>query len=192
MPVAPCFFLGKFCAFQLTAPPTAPPRSHPAGALAPQPCAQPSFPHPRQAVAPARSRTLAIGDLRVGTVCGIDFEYRLQVSRYLFGTQIRMSAERAKGSRQARVPSVELSHAWLQGAGATLADDRRCHQCRLSLSRSPLFVLRYQSNDRAGHHSAGETTPVHELERYMRCKDCSEVGAGLFHPQWPSLILGVA
>jgi hypothetical protein len=35
--------------------------------------------------------------------------------------------------------------------------------------------LQHAPDRGAEHHQAAEVTPIHELERYMRCKDCSQV-----------------
>jgi hypothetical protein len=35
--------------------------------------------------------------------------------------------------------------------------------------------LQHAPNGRARYRPPAKATPIHELERYMRCKDCSEV-----------------
>ena len=98
---------------------------------------------------------------------------------YLFGTTIRMSAERAKHVRQeadqlaciawnSRMlgykgpaqPSPTLGAALNAGYGYL---EVRCLGCDTNQTVA-LDIVR-----RPKH------TPVHELERYMRCKDCSQV-----------------
>ena len=85
----------------------------------------------------------------------------------------RAGDESAQGSRPARRRGMEQAHARLSGSGAAVASARRRAQCRVWLSRSEgcnthqtvaLDIVRRP-----------KATPVHELERYMRCKDCSEV-----------------
>jgi hypothetical protein len=67
---------------------------------------------------------------------------------------------------------LERAHAWLQGTGATITDplgdalnagEVRCLGCDTHQTVALDIVRR------------AKTTPVHELERYMRCKYCSEV-----------------
>ncbi|MFK4505928.1 hypothetical protein LPJ38_32355 [Bradyrhizobium daqingense] len=98
---------------------------------------------------------------------------------YLFGTQIKMSAERAKAARKEAdklaceawnyrmlgyrgpaQPSPTIGEA-INGEYPYL--EVRCLGCDTSQSVA-LDIIRRP-----------KTTPVHELERYMRCKDCSQV-----------------
>jgi hypothetical protein len=98
---------------------------------------------------------------------------------YQFGTTIRIAAERAAESRKeadklacqawnARMlgykgpaqPSPSLGDA-LNGGYRYL--EVRCLGCDTHQT-VPLDIIRRP-----------KTTPIHELERYMRCKDCSQV-----------------
>jgi hypothetical protein len=99
--------------------------------------------------------------------------------QHLYGTTIRTSAERAKRARQEAdrlaceawnfrmlgykgpaQPSPTIGDALNAGYGYLEVRGLGCdtHQTvALDIIRRP------------------KTTPVHELERYMRCKDCSQV-----------------
>ena len=98
---------------------------------------------------------------------------------YLFGMTIRMSAERAKTARKEAdrlaceawncrmlgykgpaQPSPTLGDALNAGYGYL---EVRCLGCDTHQTVA-LDVVRRP-----------KTTPIHELERYMRCKDCSQV-----------------
>jgi hypothetical protein len=98
---------------------------------------------------------------------------------YLFGMTIRMSAQRAKearkeadtlaceawnfrmlGFRGPAQPSPTLADALNAGYGYL---EVRCLGCDTH-STIALDVIRRP-----------KATPIHELERYMRCKDCSQV-----------------
>src|SRR6201985_10159 len=97
----------------------------------------------------------------------------------LYGTTIRMSAERAKAARKEAdklacrawncrmlgykgpsQPSPALGDALNAGYGYL---EVRCLGCDTNQTVALDIVRR------------PKTTPVHELERYMRCKDCSQV-----------------
>lgn len=98
---------------------------------------------------------------------------------YLFGTQIKMSAERAKEARREadRLACEAWNFRMLGYKGPaqpspTIGDainagylylEVRCLGCDTNQTVA-LNVIR-----------RAKTTPVHELERYMRCKDCSAV-----------------
>ena len=70
---------------------------------------------------------------------------------------------------------MEQAHAWLSGPGAAIADagdalnagfgylEVKCLGCNTHQTVALDIVRRPKA------------TPVYELERYMRCKDCSEV-----------------
>jgi hypothetical protein len=97
----------------------------------------------------------------------------------LFGSTIRASAERAKDARrQADVLACEAWNYRMLGyrgpaqPSPTMGDalnagysylEVRCHGCDTHQTVA-LDVIRRP-----------KTTPIHELERYMRCKDCSQV-----------------
>ena len=80
-----------------------------------------------------------------------------------------------QGSRPARRRGVEQADAWLSGTGAAIAAlgdainagfgylEVKCLGCNTHQTVALDIVRRPKA------------TPVHELERYMRCKDCSEV-----------------
>lgn len=99
--------------------------------------------------------------------------------QYLFGTQIKMSAERARDARKEAdklaceawnyrmlgykgpaQPSPTISDA-INGGYPYL--EVRCLGCDTNQTVA-LDIIRRP-----------KTTPVHELERYMRCKECSQV-----------------
>jgi hypothetical protein len=98
---------------------------------------------------------------------------------HLFGSTVRMSAERAREARReadklacvawnnrmlgfkgSAQPSPMLGDALNAGYGYL---EVRCLGCDTH-STVALDVVRRP-----------KTTPIHELERYMRCKDCSQV-----------------
>src|SRR6478736_3074866 len=98
---------------------------------------------------------------------------------YLFGMTIRMSAERAKAARKEAdrlaceawncrmlgykgpaQPSPVLGDALNAGYGYL---EVRCLGCDTH-STVALDIIRRP-----------KATPIHELERYLRCKDCSQV-----------------
>jgi ribosomal protein S27E len=98
---------------------------------------------------------------------------------YLFGKTIRMSAERAKQARKEAdrlaceawncrmlgykgpaQPSPTLGDALNAGYGYL---EVRCLGCDTHQTVALDVVRRFK------------TTPIHELERYMRCKHCSQV-----------------
>jgi hypothetical protein len=97
----------------------------------------------------------------------------------IFGTTIRMSAERANEARKEadRLACVAWNHRMLGYKGPaqpspTLGDalnagylylEVRCLGCDTNQTVALGIVRR------------PKTTPVHELERYMRCKDCSKL-----------------
>jgi len=98
---------------------------------------------------------------------------------YLYGTMIRVSAERAKEARKQAdrlaceawnyrmlgykgpaQPSPTLGDALNAGYGYL---EVRCLGC-VTHQTVALDIVRRP-----------KATPIHELERYMRCKDCSQV-----------------
>jgi hypothetical protein len=98
---------------------------------------------------------------------------------HLFGSTVRMSAERAREARREadKLACVAWNNRMLGFKGPaqpspTLGDalnagygylEVRCLGCDTH-STVALDVVRRP-----------KTTPIHELERYMRCKDCSQV-----------------
>ncbi|MFB6463314.1 hypothetical protein [Bradyrhizobium tunisiense] len=99
--------------------------------------------------------------------------------QYLFGTQIKMSAERAKKARKEadKLACEAWNYRMLGYKGPaqpspTIGDainagflylEVRCLGCDTNQTVALDIIRR------------AKTTPVHELERYMRCKDCSQV-----------------
>lgn len=97
----------------------------------------------------------------------------------LFGTQIKMSAERAKEARQKadRLACEAWNYRMLGYKGPaqpspTIGDalnagysylEVHCHGCDTNQTVALDIIRR------------AKTTPIHELERYMRCKDCSQM-----------------
>ena len=98
---------------------------------------------------------------------------------YLFGSTIRFSAERAKEAR--KVADRLAVKAWndrmlgYQGPAQpspTIGDALNAGYCYLEVRCLGCDTHQTVALDiiRRPKH-----TPVHELERYMRCKDCSQV-----------------
>lgn len=99
--------------------------------------------------------------------------------QYLFGTQIKMSAERARDARKEadKLACEAWNYRMLGYKGPaqpspTIGDainggypylEVRCLGCDTNQTVA-LDIIRRP-----------KTTPVHELERYMRCKDCSQL-----------------
>lgn len=99
--------------------------------------------------------------------------------QYLFGTQIKMAAERAREARKeadklACVAWNSRMHGYKGPAqpSPTIGDainggypylEVRCHGCDTNQTIALEIIRR------------PKTTPIHELERYMRCKGCSQV-----------------
>ena len=99
--------------------------------------------------------------------------------QYLYGTQIKMSAERAKAARKEadKLACEAWNYRMLGYKGPaqpspTIGDainagylylEVRCLGCDTNQTVALDIVRR------------AKTTPVHELERYMRCKDCSQL-----------------
>ena len=81
----------------------------------------------------------------------------------------------SQGSRPARRRGVEQAHARLSGSGAAIADAGRRNQRRVRLSRSEMPWLRTHQTVALDIVRRPKATPIHELERYMRCRQCSEV-----------------
>jgi hypothetical protein len=98
---------------------------------------------------------------------------------YLYGSSIRMSAQRAKEARQkADLLACQAWNARMLGyqgpaqPSPTIGDalnagylylEVRCLGCHTNQTVALNIIRR------------AKTTPVHELERYMRCKDCSQL-----------------
>ena len=95
--------------------------------------------------------------------------------------RIRRGGGRAgDGSTQAGRPAglrdVERAHARLSGTGAAISRAGRCPQRRVRLSRSEMsWLCNTHQTVALDIVRRSKATPVHELERYMRCKDCSQV-----------------
>ncbi|UWU72477.1 hypothetical protein [Bradyrhizobium sp. NC92] len=99
--------------------------------------------------------------------------------QYLFGTQIKMSAERAREARKEadKLACVAWNSRMLGYKGPaqpspTIGDainggypylEVRCQGCDTNQTIALEIIRR------------PKTTPIHELERYMRCKDCSQL-----------------
>ncbi|MCA1394029.1 MULTISPECIES: hypothetical protein [unclassified Bradyrhizobium] len=99
--------------------------------------------------------------------------------QYLFGTQIKMAAERAREARKEadKLACVAWNSRMLGYKGPaqpspTIGDainggypylEVRCHGCDTNQTIALEIIRR------------PKTTPIHELERYMRCKDCSQM-----------------
>ena len=87
---------------------------------------------------------------------------------------LRRSAPRKPTSRLRR---LEQAHARLPGSGPAISCARRRTERRLPLSRSEMSRLQHPPDRPPEHRPATEETPIHELERYMRCKDVQRFGA---------------
>jgi|GEM_PF-648292 len=110
---------------------------------------------------------------------GFDDRMSTKSRQYLFGTQIKMSAERAKLARKEAdtLACVAWNERMLGYKGPaqpspTIGDainggypylEVRCLGCDTNQTVALEIIRRPKA------------TPVHELERYMRCKDCSQV-----------------
>jgi hypothetical protein len=95
---------------------------------------------------------------------------------YLFSASVRAQAERAANARKSRplgLRGVKRTHARLPRAGAAVAG----HRDALSAGYRYLEVkcCNTHQTDALDIVRQPKATPVHELERYMRCKDCSQV-----------------
>jgi hypothetical protein len=75
----------------------------------------------------------------------------------------------------ARLRSLEPMHAWIQRARPTFAGFGRCTQRRLPISRSRCLGCDTNQTVALDVVRRPKTTQIHELERYMRCKDCSRL-----------------
>ena len=81
----------------------------------------------------------------------------------------------AQGSRQARRRGVEQADAWLSGTGAAIANAGRCLNAGYRYLEVKCLGCNTHQTVALDIVRRPKATPVHELERYMRCKDCSEV-----------------
>jgi hypothetical protein len=70
---------------------------------------------------------------------------------------------------------VEQAHAWLSGSGTAVSRTGGRHQRRVWLSRSEMPWLHTHQTVALNIIRRPKATPIHELERYMRCKDCSRL-----------------
>ena len=97
----------------------------------------------------------------------------------IYGGSVRAASERATEARkEADRLAVE---AWnkrmlgFQGTGTAIADDGRRDQRRVRLSRSEMSWLQHAPDCCLDIVRRPKATPIHTLERYMRCKHCSQV-----------------
>jgi len=130
-------------------------------------------------VASRLRRLLGIDNLPTVSAHGVDHRMSTKSRQYLFGTEIKMSAERAKNARKEadKLACVAWNARMLGYKGPaqpspTIGDainagflylEVRCHGCD-TIQTVALDIIR-----------RAKTTPIHELERYMRCKDCSQL-----------------
>lgn len=73
---------------------------------------------------------------------------------------------------------MESAYAKILGSSTAIPCPRRRAERGLPLSGSAVPRLQHPPDRGAGRCSSAEgekVTPIHELERYMRCKDCSQV-----------------
>ena len=99
-------------------------------------------------------------------------------ARRIYGGSVRAAAERAR--KPARKPTGSPSRrgtngCWGFGASAAVADAGRRDQRRVSLSRSEMPWLQHHQTVALDIVRRPKATPIYEFERYMRCRDCSEV-----------------
>jgi hypothetical protein len=128
---------------------------------------------------PVRARTQAVAACEPDPCGSILFRHGHQITRIHYGSSIRASAERAAEAR--KEADKVACEAWNQRMlgykgpaqpSPALGDalnagylylEVRCLGCDTHQTVALDIVRRAKS------------TPIHELERYLRCKDCSEV-----------------
>ena len=102
----------------------------------------------------------------------------------IYGSAVRAAAEQARAARKEAdrlaCQAWNKRMLWLQGPALpspTIGDalnagysyfEVRCLGCETNQTVAPDIIRRTK------------TTPIHELERYMRCKDCSEMRGYLY------------
>jgi hypothetical protein len=77
--------------------------------------------------------------------------------------------------RSAHLRSMQQADAPLSGTSATFSGVGRRLQCRLPPSRSEVLGCNTHQTVPLNMVRRPKATPIHELERYMRCKECSAV-----------------
>jgi ribosomal protein S27E len=138
-----------------------------------------TYPHPRRPVARPRTDPQGIDNLHISQRRAFIKSMGTKSRETIYGGSVRASAERAAEARKAA--DRLACEAWnkrmlgIQGPAQpspTLGDalnagytylEVRCLGCDMHQTVALDIVRR------------SKATPIHELERYMRCKDCSEV-----------------
>ena len=99
--------------------------------------------------------------------------------QYLYGTSIRMSAQRAKEAR--KKADLLACEAWNQRMLGYQGPAQPSPTIGDALNAGHLYLevccLGCETHQTVALDIVRrpKTTPVHELERHMRCKDCSQV-----------------
>ena len=92
----------------------------------------------------------------------------------IYGASIRAAAERATEARKEAdrlaVRGVEQAHAWLSGSGAAIARAGRRDQRGFGYLEVKCLGCNTHQTVALDIVRRPKATPVHELERYMRCK----------------------
>jgi hypothetical protein len=92
-------------------------------------------------------------------------------------TALRFGLQQSRQRRRAVLRGMEQTDARLSGTGAAVSCAGRRTQCRyLYLEVKCLGCSTHQTVP-LNIVRRPKATPIHELERYMRCKDCSTVQA---------------
>ena len=98
----------------------------------------------------------------------------------IYGSSVRHSAERAAEARKEadRLACIAWNQRMLgfQGTGSALSEPRRrFERADISILRSAASAATRTRPCALNIVRRPKATPIHELERYMRCKDCSQV-----------------
>jgi hypothetical protein len=98
---------------------------------------------------------------------------------YLFGTTIRQSAERAKEARKEadKLASIAWNNRMLGYKGPAQPSPALGDALNAGYGYLEVRCLGCDTHQTValGVVRRPKTTPIHELERYLRCKDCSAV-----------------
>jgi hypothetical protein len=98
---------------------------------------------------------------------------------YLFGTTIRMAAERAKEARREadRLACEAWNYRMLGYKGPAQPSPTLGDALNAGFGYLAVRCLGCDTNQTVALDGVrrAKATPIHELERYMRCKNCSQV-----------------
>ena len=110
---------------------------------------------------------------------GLDDRMSTKSRQYLYGIQIQMSAERAKAARKEadKLACVAWNARMLGYKGPAQPSPTIGDAINAGFSYLEVRCLGCDTNQTVALDviRRAKTTPIHELERYMRCKDCSQV-----------------